>query len=108
MTIQDKIKHLQEMKAGKEPAQVEIIESIIESLRILRNTFSNPDSESVIISMSNHDYVLFEEFKTFKKFAAEIEKEKNPVPDPVIVGPSPETEIAVATLPSETPETTTA
>jgi len=105
MTIQDKIKHLQEMKVGKEPAEIDIIESIIESLRILRNSFSNPDSQAVIISMSNHDYVMFEEFKTFKKFTAQIQKVQVSALENITQ--ASETEMATATLSSETPETTT-
>lgn len=104
MTIQDKIKHLQNMKAGKEPAEIEIIELIIDSLRILKNTFSNADSESVIISMSNHDYVLFEEFKAFKKFANQLDKNKDPLPEQIV---APKPEAVEEPILSETPETIT-
>lgn len=69
MTINEQIKSLENLKAILNITHHEAIDAAIGTLQIFKTTHFSSKSEAVLVTMSNKDYKLFHEFKAFRQFA---------------------------------------
>lgn len=76
MTISEQIKGTKALISEPSETQIELLNSVVESLKILKNVYGNTKSESVIVSMSITDYKQFQDFKNFQHFIKTTEKQE--------------------------------